>query len=191
VKRSIPSRIGIRFEHELLAVLGLSFPLIITIYVIPISALRIILGAPYVLFFPGYTLVVALFPGRDDLDVIERLGLSLGLSIAVLPLMGLLLNYTPLGITLLTTLGSAICFMIGATAVAYYRRGKLAPEERFVVRFDLNVAEWRASGLPDRSLTAALAVSIVLALGAFLLVLAKPEVEEPRTIGPRSSRESR
>jgi len=37
----------------------------------------------------------ALFPGKDDLDGIERIALSFGLSIAVVPLMGLALNYTP------------------------------------------------------------------------------------------------
>ena len=178
MNRSIPSRVDIQFEHELLAILGLSFLLIVLIYLIPISALRIMLGIPYVLFFPGYTFVVALFPGKDDLEGIERLGLSLGLSIAVLPLMGLVLNYTPFGITLLTTLFSATCFMAGSTAVAYYRRGRLPPENRFVLGLQLDLKEWRSSGLIDRSLTVALGFSIVLAVGTFLFVLAKPEVGE-------------
>jgi uncharacterized membrane protein/LysM repeat protein len=176
--KMVPSRIDIQLEHELLSILGLSFVLIVIIYLLPTSALRIILGAPFVLFFPGYTLVAALFPGKDDIEGIERLGLSLGLSVAVLPLMGLVLNYTPFGITLLTTLISATSFMAGSTAIAYYRRGKLASEERFLLRFELDVAGWRASGLVDRSLTAALGVSIFLAVGTFLFVVAKPEVGE-------------
>jgi uncharacterized membrane protein len=171
-------RFTIAFRHELLAILGLSFLLILTIYLLPLPALRIILGAPFVLFFPGYTLVAALFPGMDDLEGIERVGLSLGLSIAVLPLMGLALNYTPFGITLLSTIVSATSFMLVTCAIAYYRRGRLSPKERYVVRFELDVAGWRSGGLLDRSLTVALAVSIVAALGTFLFVLAKPEVGE-------------
>jgi len=176
VNRSQP--FSITFTHDLLVILGLSLLLIVTIYFLPIPALRVVLGGPFVLFFPGYALAAALFPGRDDLEGIERLGLSLGLSIAVLPLMGLVLNYTPWGITLLSTLFSATSFMVGCTAVAYYRRGKLPVQERYALRLELDIAGWRSGGLVDRSLTVALGVSIVAAVGTFLFVLAKPEVGE-------------
>lgn len=172
------NRSTISFSHELLAILGLSFLLIATIYLLPIPALRIILGGPYVLFFPGYTLVAALFPGKDDLEGIERLGLSLGLSIAVLPLMGLALNYTPFGITLLSTVISATSFMLVTCGIAYYRRGRFPPEERYAVRIEIDPEGWRASGLVDRSLTVVLGLSIVAAVGTFLFVIAKPEVGE-------------
>lgn len=169
---------SITFHHDLAAIVGLSFLLILAIYLLPLPALRIILGGPFVLFFPGYTMVAALFPGREDLDGLERLGLSLGLSIAFLPLMGLVLNYTPGGITLLSTLLSATSSIVGCSAFAYYRRGRLPLEERYALRLDLDVAGWRSGGVLDRSLTVALAVSIFAALGTFLFVLAKPEVGE-------------
>ena len=46
-----------------------------------------------VLFVPGYVLVAALFPGgvlpeKPEIDWIERIALSFGLSIAVVPLLG-------------------------------------------------------------------------------------------------------
>nr|QNO53661.1 hypothetical protein DJFKIEJF_00025 [Methanosarcinales archaeon ANME-1 ERB6] len=47
-----------------------------------ISPIRIILGLPLVLFLPGYSLIATLFPRKDDLDGIERIALSFGLSIA-------------------------------------------------------------------------------------------------------------
>ncbi len=55
-----------------------------------------------VLFMPGYVLVAALFPGgilpeKPEIDWIERIALSFGLSIAVIPLLGLLVNFTPWG----------------------------------------------------------------------------------------------
>lgn len=59
------------------------------------TALRIIFGIPLVLFLPGYALIAALFPGKNDLDTIERIALSFGLSIAIVPLIGLALNFTP------------------------------------------------------------------------------------------------
>ena len=169
---------SITFHHDLAAIVGLSFLLVLAVYLLPFPALRIILAGPFVLFFPGYTMVAALFPRRENLDGLERLGLSLGLSIAILPLMGLVLNYTPWGITLLSTLLSAISFIVGCSAIAYYRRGRLPLEERYALRLELDVAGWRSSGLLDRSLTVALAVSIFAALGTFLFVLAKPDVGE-------------
>ena len=50
------------------------------------------LGLAMVLFLPGYTQIAALFSRKDDLDGIERIALSFGLSIAVVPLIGLGLN---------------------------------------------------------------------------------------------------
>jgi len=77
---------------------------ILAIYILPstypIVIFRWILGSIFVLFLPGYVTVQALFSGRRELDDIERFALSVGLSLAVTPLMGLLLNYTPWGIRL-------------------------------------------------------------------------------------------
>jgi uncharacterized membrane protein len=36
----------------------------------------------------------------ENLDTIERVALSLGMSLALTPIVGLILNYTPWGITL-------------------------------------------------------------------------------------------
>uniref|UniRef100_A0A7C2G012 DUF1616 domain-containing protein n=1 Tax=Thermosphaera aggregans TaxID=54254 RepID=A0A7C2G012_9CREN len=65
-----------------------------------LTLIRYLLGTVYVLFLPGYVLVEALYPGEEDLKPLERLALSIGLSLAVIPLIGLLLNYTPWGIRL-------------------------------------------------------------------------------------------
>ena len=80
--------------------------LILAILFFPSNVLRIILGIPFLLFFPGYALHTALFPGRGRLDVAERVALSFGLSIAVVPLIGLVLNYLPWGIRLESVLYS-------------------------------------------------------------------------------------
>ena len=76
----------------------------ITVFTIPESAhpivyLRYILGSLFILYLPGYTLIKTLFPTRE-IDDIERTALSIGTSLAIVPLVGLLLNYTPWGIRL-------------------------------------------------------------------------------------------
>jgi hypothetical protein len=62
-----------------------------------IGPARALVALPLVLFAPGYALVAAAFPsGR--LGVVERLLFSLGASLAVAALAGLLLHWTALGL---------------------------------------------------------------------------------------------
>jgi len=63
----------------------------------PIVYVRYVLGSIFVLFLPGYSLIKALFPEKE-LDNIERTALSIGMSLALVPITGLILNYTPWGI---------------------------------------------------------------------------------------------
>lgn len=91
---------------------------------------RYILGAIFVLWLPGYTFIKALFPnasrkqGEKSLDIIERIALSIGMSLALVPIVGLLLNYTPWGIRLTPIVLSLLALtVIFATAalVRHYR----------------------------------------------------------------------
>lgn len=59
--------------------------------------LRALVALPLVLFAPGYALVAAAFPA-SRLTTIERLLFSLGASLAVVALAGLLLDWTALGL---------------------------------------------------------------------------------------------
>ena len=100
-----------------------------------ISPIRIILGLPLVLFLPGYSLIATLFPRKDDLDAIERIALSFGLSIAITPLLGLALNYTPFGIRLSPVLIVLSVFTILLAIGAYVRRSRILEGDRFCVDF--------------------------------------------------------
>jgi uncharacterized membrane protein len=90
-----------------------------------------VLGLPFVLFFPGYVLIAALYPRRSDLDGVERVALSLGLSLAVVPLIGLVLNYTPWGIRLTPILVSLALFIAVCSAAAVRQRMRRSAAERF------------------------------------------------------------
>ena len=66
----------------------------------PFIYLRYIFGSLFVLYLPGAALIELLYPKPSDLSQLERLALSIGLSLALVPLVGLILNYTPWGIRL-------------------------------------------------------------------------------------------
>jgi uncharacterized membrane protein len=97
------------------------------------TPLRIVLGIPLVLFIPGYSLISALFPKNDELDGIERIALSIGLSICVVVFIGLALNYTPWGIRLGPILLSISAFTLILAGVSAVRRMRLPVSERFVI----------------------------------------------------------
>ena len=82
----------------------------------PLVYVRYLFSSVFVLFLPGYSLIKALF-SSNELDNIERLALSVGLSLALVPLVGLLLNYTPWGIrTIPVTFSLLVLTLVFASA---------------------------------------------------------------------------
>ena len=152
-----------------------------------ISVLRIPLGLLMVLFVPGYTLIAALFPKMKDLDGIERVALSFGLSIAVVPLIGLGLNYTPWGIRLTPVVVSLAIFTLAMAGAAYLRRKSLPEEERFATNFRAATNSLKAEILADeksrldKALTIILVITIMLSIAALVYVIVTPKQGEKFT----------
>jgi uncharacterized membrane protein len=90
----------------------------------PLAYLRNVLGVIFVLFLPGYAFVKAVFQKKvpiktssESFDNIERFVLSIAMSIAITPMVGLILYYTPFGIGLTPiTLSLQIITTVLATA---------------------------------------------------------------------------
>ena len=89
---------------------------------------RYVLGTIFVLWLPGYTFIKALFPAEPPiktaektLDTIERVALSLGMSLALVPIVGLLLNYTPWGIRLTPIVLSLLALTVVFATAAVIR----------------------------------------------------------------------
>lgn len=188
-----------RFPADLVSVLILTLLTVLAVFLPGVrdTPLRIIVGLPFVLFIPGYAFVAALFPEQGDLsadaeesvsttrgiDPIERIALTVGLSTAIVPLLGLLLNFTPWGIQLIPIVLTVSGVTIACTVIAAIRRWELPPEERFSVPY----REWLIAGRTelfepddriDTALTVTLALSIVLATGSVGFALASPQQGE-------------
>jgi len=132
----------IKIGNGLLPLNLLVVALIVAIIFSSSSVLRIVLGLPFVLLFPGYVLVLALFPKKEGMGGVERVVLSFGLSIAVASLIGLILNYTAWGITLESTLYSIASFIFILSIIAWFRQKRLIKEARFSIEFQLIVPGW-------------------------------------------------
>jgi hypothetical protein len=110
--------------------LSLSFATVLAIYVIPaiypLVVLRWVLGSLFVFFIPGYVMVEALFPRSRNLDAIERFALSIGLSLALMPLVGFMLNSIPWGIQLTSIVVSLTILTVGLSLIALVRKYTMA-----------------------------------------------------------------
>ncbi|MDY6864701.1 MAG: DUF1616 domain-containing protein [Halobacteriota archaeon] len=137
-KENMKMKNGFTQSIDIILVITLTILCVIFVMVPPLNetGARVILGLLFVLFFPGYSLIAALFPRKDDLDGIERVALSFGLSIAVVPLIGLVLNYTPFGIRLSPIITSLFIFTISLAITAYIRRSGIPEEDRFKLELD-------------------------------------------------------
>ena len=87
-----------------------------------IRVLRMLFGSLMVLFLPGYATIQALYSRERELSDLEELALSIGLSLALVPLFGLVLNYTPWGIRLDPVLGVLTGYTVVVLFVAAYRK---------------------------------------------------------------------
>ena len=171
------------------------------------SPIRIVGGLVFVLFVPGYAFIAALFPEKGTspletadeanaaespsamsdglsfrdrgIDGIERVALSFGLSIAIVPLIGLALNFTPFGIRLVPVVFSLSGFIVITTAIAAVRRWELPEEDRFRVPY----REWFETGRKelfepdtktDAVLNVALAIAVLLAVSSVVYAVAVP-----------------
>jgi uncharacterized membrane protein len=158
------------------------------------STFRLILGLPFLLFIPGYVLVFALFPARKTdrgIDALERIVLSFGLSIAVVPLIGLLLNYTPWGIRLEPIMSSLLLFIISIGLFGIYRWRKTDPEERFTLPQKITFP--KQENPIDRALSIILIIAIIVVIASLIYVITLPKTGETFTefylLGPTGTAE--
>jgi len=170
----------IKPENELAVINLLSVILILGIVFVPSNVLRIILGLPFILFIPGYTLLAAFSPRRADLRLTERVALSLGLSIAVVVLMGLMLHYT-WGLGLYPIVVSLALFIFVTSSIAWYRRRRLPAEEGFSIRWHTDFLRWRAMSRLNRVLAIVLSAFILGVVGTLAYVIVTPKAGEKFT----------
>ena len=189
---------------DLVAILALTLLTIVAVSlpVVRETPLRVVVGLPFLLFVPGYAIVSALFPERattvadspaesgqeptetvSGIDEIERVALSFGTSIAVVPLVGFALNFTPFGIRLTPIMASLTVVVVFACVVAASRRWALPEDERFRVPYRTWYANTKSelfspATRTDAVLNVVLIASLLLAFGAVGYAVAVPSQGE-------------
>ncbi|MFW5919923.1 MAG: DUF1616 domain-containing protein [Halanaeroarchaeum sp.] len=190
---------------DLVGVAGVLAATFLTLFLEAGSFPRVVASVVTICTLPGYVTVALLFPhvgetrqgedrarrgGRSETRITlrERAALSVGLSVALVPLVALVASaagWFPEGFTTRGTFGLIGGFVAVVGLLAGYRRLRLPVAERFFVPF----GSW-ASELSDgvqtgtrgeRVLTFALVCSVLLAVGAFGFAAASPVQGETYT----------
>jgi len=189
---------------------GVSLAVILIVllyYFVPAAPVRFLVSVPLLLFLPGYVIVGILFPRRslspkesqsatpnskrwlvaarkpDRVTLAERIALSFGLSIAVVPLLGFLLEALPVD----AFNGSIFPTLVGGVAVgaliASIRRLRTPANERFrlpiaAVRASIRAPFLGSMSWSERVATIALAATVLLAVFSVGYVFAVPQQGE-------------
>ncbi len=131
--------------------------------VVPIEGpARVAPAIAFVLFLPGYLAMAALFPKTGDLSGPERLALSLGLSLAIVPLVGLALNFTPWGIRLEPIVISLDALGVVLILATEFQRRRLG-DGAFV-------PDWPDGRVPSKADVATVALVALAGVGGFVVV---------------------
>jgi len=180
-KEKFPVDLALVVVWLVASIVAIYLPLLIA------TPLRIMLALPIVLFIPGYCLIAALFPKKDDIDLIERMVLSIGLSIVVVPLIGLGLHFTSWGIRLDPIVIMVTLFTLGMLLISFYRRALVPFEERFSFPFSEIGGTIRkeifpaGGGTVERILSVVLTLLILIAIITTIYVITVPRDGEQFT----------
>lgn len=153
------------YDLLLAGALAFSLPLL---PLLPLAPLRVALGLVAALFAPGYVLTELAFARRDSLRDVERLGMSFGLSVAVLPLLAIVLDVLPWGIKPLPIMICLLIWIVGMGLLAALRRSSLVRAEQAAL-----------PPAPRRPSRRAVAAALGLAGGAALLIAVLPALFQP------------
>ena len=173
------------------------------------SGIRFVLGIPLLLFIPGYSLLAALFPGRPSrkkdqnsfsefsqhfrttrsiqqrgIRWGERVALSFGLSLFIIPLLALGLDLTPFPFRSGPIVATLSLFSLTLSFVGIVRRLRLPRTQRFAVPLGYWIEEFtKALKRPpiDAILNVVLILSIVVAAASMTYALAVPQDGETYT----------
>jgi uncharacterized membrane protein len=168
--------VKIKLDNGLIILDILAIILILAIHFIPSNVIRIVLGVPFLLFMPGYALLAAIYTKKEGMDGIARIALSFILSLVIVAIIGIILNYV-WSIELEPILYSVFGFVFIASIVSWWRESKLTKGERFSVEFTLRFSWWGQS-VWEKLLAAILVVAVIEAIGVVTYTAINPKVKE-------------
>jgi uncharacterized membrane protein len=159
------------------------------------APIRLVLGLIFILFVPGYTVQAALFPKKDDLGSVERAGISTGISLGFIPLIALILDRLPWGLSLWPIFISEALTILIFSGIALVRRWCLPLNDCYLPGLSFHAATWwTKQNRIVRQSVFFLALAMVIAFGSAAAIIFLPKPDERFTefsiLGPDKLAES-
>lgn len=166
---------------DLIAVIVITLLLVLLIDFDPNSPLRVGLGLVFLLALPGYTVAAAIFPDKHNVDVVERVALSVGLSVAIVPLTGLFIFKLVGGLEFRTLEIVLTAFVIIVSFIAWARRLGIPADERFAIDTVIDLGPGKVP-MVDRLLVVGIAVALVIIFVMLAFIASTPTKREGYTV---------
>jgi uncharacterized membrane protein len=119
--------------------------------------------------------MAVLFPKKDELGGLARIALSIGLSIIIVPLFGLVLNYLSWGVKFLPMMLSLIFFDIVLIFLSWYRRTKLPEEQRLALTLNIDLIKWSNKTKDTKVIHTALLITGFLLIFTSVFIMSSPK----------------
>ena len=171
---------GTYFNDIFLLLLLTAFTMLsIFIPILSTTYLKAVLGIVFVSFLPGYAFISYLFPKKSTINLSERLLLSFATSIALVTLLGFILNYTPFGIHL-EIMAVIITLFISLFAIlTYFKRKYVDKSEAFSPVFIPKIENIKKiverENKIDKGLSIILIILIILTISMTTYAIVKPK----------------
>lgn len=177
------------FTPPALVLLGYAL-LAVFIFWVDAPVIRVLLAAVVVLFGPGYSLIAILFRGVTEPDLVERLALGGGLSLAIGGMLGFVLALSGWGLALIPLLTAAALFNLVCYAITVYQsRSMTDASENGEVSERFYLKHWLA-GQRTGSIAVTVTLVALVGLGVWTLkqtavnVNGEPPMTEFFLLGP-------
>ena len=171
---------GTYFTDIFLLLLLTAFTMLsIFIPILSTTYLKAILGIVFISFLPGYAFISYLFPKKSTINLSERLLLSFATSIALVTLLGFILNYTPFGIHLEIMAVIMTLFIILFAILTYFKRKHVDKSKAFSPVFIPKIENIKKiierENKIDKGLSIILIILIILTISMTTYAIVKPK----------------
>lgn len=189
---------GYRIPVDMVGILSLLVVLAASVILVSDSLVwRLLIGGPLLVFVPGYSLLAVLFPRSGTqpnkasvrspniifrsrrLRLRDRVVLAIGMSVTLIPILGIVLAATGLQFTRLTVVGTLSMFTVCCVLSGIGRRLQVPPEQRFRLPIDQWTSDARSflfgGNLVDSGINLFLVGSILIGLGTAGYAVAVPQ----------------
>jgi uncharacterized membrane protein len=147
-------------------------------------AFLLLCAVPLLFFIPGYCFISSMLPRGGDVGLIGRIGFAIGFSLALTAFARFVFSISPWVYSTEDLIAIIFSLSLVLWLAALYRRAMVRNQDRYIVRLSditggmRDVFSALGTNRRDRFLSAALVITVLVAIGTTLYVVSQPKENE-------------